>query len=121
VRLYRTLEGGWAGTQADAGPGFTQVEVPTDKPGLLAWLNEQAETERRRMGLASMTAADDAMENGTCALCQRDHAKSKRAAEKLAAGMEADAIAERMRAMPAFAMLTVLHAAIERLTELKED
>lgn len=43
----------WAGTQADAkaakirllaGDGYdvevSQVEVPTDKPGLLAWLNE---------------------------------------------------------------------------------
>jgi len=49
MRLYRTEIGQWAGTQADArkfaathGVDWEQVEVPTDKPGLLAWLNNMA-------------------------------------------------------------------------------
>lgn len=42
MRLYRTRAGAWAGTQAEAGKGFEQVEFPTDKPGLLAWLNANA-------------------------------------------------------------------------------
>lgn len=49
MRLYKTDMGGWAGTQADArklalsdgSEGlWKQVEVPTDKPGLLAFLND---------------------------------------------------------------------------------
>lgn len=49
MRLYKTDMGGWAGTQADAkklasedgSEGlWAQVEVPTDKPGLLAFLND---------------------------------------------------------------------------------
>lgn len=40
MRLYITRDGSYAGTQADAGKGFQQVEVPTDKAGLLAYLNE---------------------------------------------------------------------------------
>ena len=41
MKLYLRSDGGWAGTQADAGKRGTykQVDVPTDKPGLLAWLN----------------------------------------------------------------------------------
>lgn len=42
MRIYKTQAGRWAGTQAEAGKGFTQIEVPTDKPGLLVWLNENA-------------------------------------------------------------------------------
>lgn len=41
MRLYRTPQGQWAGTQAEAKAlgQFDQVEVPTDKPGLLEFLN----------------------------------------------------------------------------------
>lgn len=46
MRLYRTGAGQWTGTQADAralaGKDWAEIEVPTDKPGLLAWLNDQA-------------------------------------------------------------------------------
>tara|TARA_S200002703_G_scaffold78311_1_gene67431 strand:+ start:591 stop:965 length:375 start_codon:yes stop_codon:yes gene_type:complete len=41
MRLYKTTDGQWAGTQADAKKlgKFQQVEVPTDKAGLLDFLN----------------------------------------------------------------------------------
>lgn len=46
MRLYRTPTGQWAGTQEDAkalakaeGITWTLVDVPVDKPGLLAFLN----------------------------------------------------------------------------------
>jgi hypothetical protein len=44
MRLYRTTAGRWVGTLAEAGRkgSWEQVEVPTDKPGLLDWLNMQA-------------------------------------------------------------------------------
>lgn len=58
MRLYRTITGGWAGTQADAGKGFVQVEVPTDKPGLLAFLNQRdALQERDAVDLAKAVSA----------------------------------------------------------------
>jgi len=47
MRLYVTPSGSWAGTQADAralakseGADWKEVDVPTDKPGLLTFLNE---------------------------------------------------------------------------------
>ena len=42
MRLYTDNNGRWAGTQADAKEfgKFDQVEVPTDKPNLLEFLNE---------------------------------------------------------------------------------
>ena len=55
MRLYRTRAGWWAGTQeearrmarTDGSAGmWAQVDVPTDKPALLAWLNNaQAQCE----------------------------------------------------------------------------
>lgn len=42
MKLYTDNKGRWAGTQADAKQlgAFEQVEVPTDKPTLLEFLNE---------------------------------------------------------------------------------
>lgn len=42
MKLYRTATGTFVGTQDDArrgGKGWTQVDVPTDKQGLLGYLN----------------------------------------------------------------------------------
>ena len=43
MRLYKNSNGVWAGTQADArkycGKDYTTVDVPTDKPNLLGFLN----------------------------------------------------------------------------------
>lgn len=46
MKLYCTSLGQWAGTQADArlfkathGVDFEQIDVPTDKPGLIEFLN----------------------------------------------------------------------------------
>jgi hypothetical protein len=48
MKLYRIAGHGWAGTQAEAKAEAKEfstlwrpVEVPTDKPGLLAWLNDE--------------------------------------------------------------------------------
>jgi hypothetical protein len=54
MKLYLTANRFWTGTQADAklyGKDVEQIEVPTDKPGLVAWLQEEwngfyAEVER---------------------------------------------------------------------------
>ena len=43
MRLYKNSDGVWAGTQVDArrmcGKGYSEVDVPTDKPSLLRFLN----------------------------------------------------------------------------------
>ena len=43
MRLYKNSNGVWAGTQADArkycGKAYSTVDVPTDKSGLLGFLN----------------------------------------------------------------------------------
>ena len=44
MRLYTNAKGQWVGTQAEAKTiGAEQTEVPTDKPSLLAWLNNRTE------------------------------------------------------------------------------
>lgn len=56
MRLYRTPAGTWAGTQADAkaaakaeGSTWSEEEVPTDKPQLLAFLNGHRVGASRRV------------------------------------------------------------------------
>ena len=45
MKLYVNNKGQWAGTQAEAKKiGAKVTEVPTDKPGLLAFLNGQQQT-----------------------------------------------------------------------------
>lgn len=49
MRLYRTPSGRWFGTQADArracldeavpSTAWNEIDVPTDKPGLISWLH----------------------------------------------------------------------------------
>lgn len=48
MRLYLTSAGEWTGNQSDAaglaranGGTWEQIDVPTDKPGLIAWLTGQ--------------------------------------------------------------------------------
>lgn len=48
MKLYRAAGHLWLGTQAEAkavarehGTKWTAVDVPTDKPGLIAWLNDE--------------------------------------------------------------------------------
>jgi len=50
MRLYICADGSYAGTQADAkamGKGWEQVEVPTDKAGLIDYLNARYESISR--------------------------------------------------------------------------
>lgn len=45
MKLYVNTKGQWAGTQAEAKKiGAKVTDVPTDKPGLLAFLNGQQQT-----------------------------------------------------------------------------
>ena len=44
MKLYTNVNGEWFGTQADAKAGqypWVPVDVPTDKPSLLEWLNNR--------------------------------------------------------------------------------
>ncbi|MEO1169633.1 MAG: hypothetical protein AAFW97_13075 [Pseudomonadota bacterium] len=65
MRLYRTADGEWIGTQADArsaaeGRGWEQVEVPTDKAGLLGFLNDMEAKNPRREASSILQAPEEA-------------------------------------------------------------
>ena len=70
MRLYVTPKGRWAGTQADArvlakeDGAWIEHEVPTEKAGLLAFLNEhQVDTWREKPG-PETAPADRAVSRG---------------------------------------------------------
>jgi hypothetical protein len=53
MKLYKSNNGRWFGTQADAKRAvgtnrFGEVNVPTDKLGLIDWLNAEEEKRRER-------------------------------------------------------------------------
>ena len=61
MRLYTDNQGNWAGTQADAKKfgRFEQVEVPTDKPTLLEFLNDRRVTDFDKMLANEINSFDD--------------------------------------------------------------
>ena len=106
MRLYRTAAGQWAGTQADArdlaGKAWEEVDVPTDKPGLLAWLNanptpQPADTAPADDDEPAPTPPAPRIDPNACPKC----ARAPRAAEQLAMGDDLDAIGDWLwRAAP---------------------
>jgi hypothetical protein len=65
MRLYVSKNNKWTGTQLDAkaSGAYEQVEVPTDKAGLMAFLNDltYANDERVEQPVEKWTASDDQM------------------------------------------------------------
>lgn len=75
MNLYRSLGRIWTGTQADAkeaqgGKDFERIEVPTDKPGLIAFLNDME--ARVGKGMAAPEPAQDMADQEPYATFQRD-------------------------------------------------
>lgn len=46
MKLYRRADGSWAGTPVSAGKNFVQIDIRTDKRGLLEWLNDNVRDEQ---------------------------------------------------------------------------
>lgn len=68
----------WRGTEAEAkaaaretGGDWQKVEVPTDKPGLLTFLNERLEAERVASSAATPADAAKPVKPGKCPVCDR--------------------------------------------------
>lgn len=79
MRLYIRADGSYAGTQKDAGKGAVQVEVPTDKEGLIAYLNSQLGEAAQVEPVAGAPSAGPAPI--VCPNCKRDHADARRIAQ----------------------------------------
>jgi len=47
MKFYFTKDRRYVATQKDAGKDYTQIEVPTDKDGLMSYLNEQEQKLQR--------------------------------------------------------------------------
>jgi hypothetical protein len=124
MRLYRTQAGKWAGTQIEAGKGFQLVEVPTDKPGLLAWLNAQPIENTERANAPSLAAAEEhhrltqpAGGATKCPKCQMRPETAREAADCCTAAELAHKIGEQTG--PALDML--VEAVVMRLRHLQQD
>lgn len=112
MKLYRTSDGRWVGTQAEA-KNKNVIEVPVDKPGLLEWLNENAP----HAGPAnSASDVDDSSHTdlGHCPKCKLRPDQARADAERWLAGLKADEIVGWMETAPTGKIADVMVAMADR-------
>lgn len=135
VRYPNKVQLHWAATQAEAKAVARDVfgtwqalDIPTDKPGLLAFLNEveapasrshfveianaRAAEVRADIGAEAQPATPAAVANGRCPRC----ASTPEAAAKIADGMSADAFVERVLEAPHWFVARIFEALAQRAT-----
>ena len=96
MKLYTNNQGQWSGTQADARKRFKndmrQVEVPVDKPNLLAFLNDNAVCSFQTLGHKPEPNPDQLSPHATSwvswALERLQHGQKKDAEEMLIKGLK---------------------------------
>lgn len=120
MKLYLSNDRVWTGTQADAkeaqgGPDFKTVEVPTDKPGLIEWLNREwslwwAEFDQQ----AGSDRSQDAAPPVSSLPEPSPPPAPVRAPEPPVSGT----VSEQIMALEGSALFVALQAAIDRLHEI---
>ena len=96
MKLYTNNQGQWSGTQADARKRFKNdmrlVEVPVDKPNLLAFLNDNAVGSFEALGHKPEPNPDQLSPHATSwvswALERLQHGQKKDAEEMLIKGIK---------------------------------
>lgn len=96
MKLYTNNQGQWSGTQADARKRFKndmrQVEVPVDKPNLLAFLNDNEVGSFQTLGHKPEPNPDQLSPHATSwvswALERLQHGQKKDAEEMLIKGLK---------------------------------
>jgi hypothetical protein len=96
MKLYTNNQGHWSGTQADARKRFKNdmrlVEVPVDKPNLLAFLNDNAVGSFEALGHKPEPNPDQLAPHATSwvswALERLQHGQKKDAEEMLIKGLK---------------------------------
>lgn len=119
MRLYRKADGTIVGTQADAGKGYAQFDVPVDKAGLIAWLNEQpgiddaysepAEELHTPAGLNPLPVPTSSYSKSYT---------SPLDARTVIAGIDAGMVSSAVRQFDSTNLAKVMTAGIERMSEL---
>jgi len=86
MRLYVSKNNEWTGTQLDAkaSGSYEQVEVPTDKVGLMAFLNDltYANDERVEQPVVEKNVSDDQMAAIGLAIHNKNHPKENTLVDK---------------------------------------
>lgn len=125
MRLYERTDGTIAGTQAEAGKGFTQIEVPTDKAGLIDYLNRNRHIPCPCNGAGAPTPAPEPLlaaptpapkDNSTCPRCRFDRRGAERSAQHMAESITLDALCERIDKAEGGALTRLVEAVTSRLS-----
>lgn len=137
MKLYRILGHAWAGTQADAKAASKEhkapwraVEVPTDKPGLLAFLTARNvagnEDEAAQPIVIAAPLVREPLdlprdEPVTLSIAIAPPAAETPGQFKLRQGREADDIVEYVLGAEGFVLANIMGACLERLQQLQRD
>ena len=111
MRLYRKADGTVVGTQADAGKGYAQIEVPVDKAGLIDWINVNAGPPA-----APEPKADPV--GGSAPPSATSSYTSPLDARTVIAGIDAGMVSSAVRQFDGVNLAKVMTAGIERMSEL---
>lgn len=116
MKLYRTNDGEWVGTQAEA-KNKNVIEVPVDKPGLLEWLNANMRDNLDPVADSPSGGPEAApvIDGNHCPKCKLDVNDARQRAERMVTGLSADAMAEWMATAPTGKVADVMVAMADRL------
>lgn len=132
MNLYITADGRYVGTQAEAkkaGKGWTPETVPTDKEGLIEYLNNMTVTASvQPIGEARplQEASNEEVRQSNTEEAQREAAirmtpKNPIAEMKLAKGREVDQIADFIMDSEGWVLGNIVSAALERMSQLNRS
>ena len=136
MNLYITKDGQYAGTQKDAGKGHTAIEVPTDKAGLIAYLNglvqcakvEGINGEMKGRGLSFAVEAPESPVQGPqddpaprAYATPADDYQSPLTAKSVIAGIDAGMVSMAVRQFDGKNLAKVMTAGIERMAVLARE
>jgi hypothetical protein len=115
MNVYKTKEGLFVGTKAEAGSDYEKLDIPsTSKPQMLEWLNENSNTVIGDTVDTNHTPSPD-NSLGKCPKCKLTGG----GAAKIAAGMQVDAIINRILNGGQGETIRLMEATIERCMEIK--
>lgn len=114
MQFYLTTEGVYVTRQADAGKGFTSVEVPTTKPELVVWLNENL--VQKSVQVEEEAAPPPPRGGPECPRCKMTY----EAAAQIARMRTTDAVAAMILSENRYDIAKLTEAVIEKLQDLKD-
>ena len=125
MKLYQTANGVYVGTQAEAkgdGQGWAPVEIPTSKPELIEWLNDNVRKAIPAVGDGNMANTDQTdVDNDVQSEIVAVKPQKTTAEPRPVADITASAISDYITDVTGNEFGLILSAVLSRLAELRQE